>query len=113
MDETDQTNELEQLLRAETESRIVMDVAKHTGERIFEIVKQHACTMPTVSAAIGVGLLAMQEIYRDTITFATKIMDGDTADITEIRAAARELALELIEIADGEIDDAAKAGDLA
>jgi hypothetical protein len=86
-------------LRAVAESELVMDVGKHIADRVFEVVKGHAMTMPTVSAAIGVGLVAMQQIYAETVQFAANSMDGERSDEALIRVSALGLAHELIEAA--------------
>lgn len=87
-------------LRAETEAAMVIDVAQHLSERLHEVVKLHAMTMPTVSAAIGLGLLTAQQIYAETLAFATNSMDGDSSDAEAICDAAGVLMRELLDVID-------------
>lgn len=89
-------SELQEHLRAETEAHLVMDVADHASQRVFEMIRMHAMTMPSVSAAIGVGLLAARQIYAETIQFAVNSMEGDKEDEEAIREAASNLFRELL-----------------
>lgn len=108
------TAELVAYIQVETEAVEVMDVARHAGDRVFEIISTHACTMRTVSAAIAVGLLAAHQVVEETIVFAVKSMDGDEADEDAMQAAARQLALSLIcSEADARLEHLERALDLA
>lgn len=84
-------------LQAEIEAREVIDVAKHAADRVFELVRMHAMTAPTVSSAIGIGLLVARQVYAETIQFAMNSMDGDQEDADAIRAGAQRLFRELLE----------------
>lgn len=83
-------------LRTQTEAREVLDVAKHCGDRVFELVRMHAMTMPTVSAAIGLGLLVAGQVYAETLLFAANSMDGDSEDAGAVCSAAGTLFRDLL-----------------
>jgi hypothetical protein len=91
------SDELQAQLRAEAETAVAIDLAHHAGDRVHQIVKMHAMTLPTVSAAIAFGLLLARQVADETIAFAIASMDGDTDDAAAIRTAARRLLLDLLE----------------
>lgn len=90
--------ELTAALRAETEAQLVVDVARHAGDQVHEVVARHLLTMPTVSAAIGLGLLVVKQLYFETANFAVASMDGDAPDGQVIAESTRQLATELLDL---------------
>lgn len=89
-------SDLRERLRAEAEAAEVIDLARHCGDRVHEIVKMYAMTLPTVSAVISYGLLVAKQVREETIEFAVRSMEGDEEDEQQIRAAAQQLSRELL-----------------
>lgn len=95
-------NEALEFFRASARAELVVDAARRAGDEVHEIVKRYVATMPTVTAATGLGLVVMQQIYAETVHFAVASMDGDAADGAAVMDGARRLARELLAIADGD-----------
>jgi len=95
-------------LRAETNADLVIEVAKLASERVHEIIKMHAGTLPTVAAAVAFGLLVARQIYAETVTFAVNSMDGDPEYEASIRVGAIDLFRVTIDEQNAEFAEAAR-----
>lgn len=59
----------------------VRDMARHTGDQVFDVLKRNGLLMPTVGAAIGMMTLAASQILGQAIDFANRSTDEDCGDL--------------------------------
>lgn len=75
---------------AQEDALMVVDVAKHAGDKIHSIIKMHAMTMPSAASAISLGVLVARQILEETMEFAARTV-GDPAEADQMRDAIRLL----------------------
>lgn len=90
-------DQMRAILAAEATARGAIVAAEAGGDAVHEIVKRQAISMPSVSAAIAVGMLIALQVYLETIEFARRSMDGDEAEAAVAASACARLFADMVE----------------
>lgn len=98
MNKPDREAAVEQIAATiDRQAPLIMDMARHVSDQVHDLVKRHAVTMPTVSAAVALGVVAAAQILCESILFGHNSMEQDPEDEGLIREAGFQLFGELVD----------------